>query len=404
MVKQIKYIFLLTLFLVGSFSCLPIWELPPHYPLPEEPDEPYLVAITNSVELNRFTVAERLGADPENSNLQLLPEQEIQVDALRYRTKDPQGNPVEASGIVAYPTSGVIRGVIVGEHYTIAADRESPTIQMISVEAALAMFGYVVICPDYLGFGATVTLPHPYLHAESSGRVSVDMVFAVREYMKQLGKAIDYPITVVGYSQGGYVALAFAQMAEERYAEQLPINFIFAGGGPYEPEVMMDLYIMQNDIDKPSVVPFTIVGLNYADQLNLDFSQIFLEPLLSNYDAWCVSKLYSLGQIDRAIGSHRMSDYMHPDMFTPELNPEFRKLYTFLRENSVIDWRPKAPLLLVHGTKDEVVPFVNAEHAMRAFQSAGSQVELIAVEADHKETAVSFYLAVLQRLVFNTEQ
>ncbi|MDR2969570.1 MAG: hypothetical protein LBV32_08210, partial [Tannerellaceae bacterium] len=70
-----------------------------------------------------------------------------------------------------------------------------------------------------------------------------------------------------------------------------------------------------------------------------------------------------------------------------------------LERNDLTRWHPKASVLLVHGTKDHTVPYINAENAYLSFKAAGTSVTLIPVNADHSETAISFYLLVLMTLI-----
>lgn len=391
---------ILYIFLLGSlFACSTENE----EPFVEQPEKtaPYFVEVTNRRLWSRETFAESLSLNASNPLLSLLPDKEIKVESILYRTEDPAGESVNASGIIAYPSDGVLKGVVLSGHYSIGANKEAPSSTLSSVESALALFGYLVITPDYLGFGATQDLPQTYLHAETAGRVSVDMVFAAREYLDSMEMNIDgRPVIAAGYSQGAFSALAFTRMAEEDYAGSISVEQVFAGGGPYEPASMFDLFIKEDEVENPSTVLLTITGLDYAEQLNLDYGRVFQEPLLSNYKEWCVSKRYTLGQINQLLGTKKLSGFMHPDLFTPSMNADFRKIMTALAQNGLTGWSPKAPVLFVHGTKDRTVPYVNAERAFSSFSASGATVNLISVNSDHSETAISFYLTLLQRLVF----
>ena len=394
MIKKLTYYIFLFLCVNFFYAC----STDDEKVFPPETEDPYFVAVTNSLVLDRVSFAERLGASSEDAFINLLPDSEVKVEAIRYRTMNPQGVEVEASGIIAYPSSGTFRGVVVGQHYTISSNEEAPSSSMATFEAALALFGYVVICPDYLGFGSTVNLPSTYIHAESLGRVTVDMVFATREYMESSGMDIENEMYVVGYSQGGYSALAFQKMAEEQYMKEMPLRKVFAGGGPYDPAAMFDLFVGMDSVEYPSSIPFTVIGLDYGDNLNLNYTNLFQGSLLSNYFEWYVSKKYTMGQINRFLGTDKLSSFMHPDMFRDEMNDDFKKVYSSLQKNSLIDWKPKTTLILVHGKKDMTVPFLNAQNAYDSFISKGCPVELKTVDADHGDTAISFYLTVLLAL------
>lgn len=399
--RQSFYYIIILFLLSGLWACSEEDPDPIDPTPPEEVVDPYFLALLDRDEINRATFAERLDMSGADALIQLFPEKKIVVESLKYRTQDPQQESVAASGIIAYPADGNLKGVIVSEHYTIGANSEAPSSVMASIESALALFGYLVITPDYLGFGTTRELPQPYLHARTAGQTTVDMVFAVQEYMASLGHDITAePLTVVGYSQGAYSALAFARMAQEEYADRLSIRQIFAGGGPYAPATMLDLLLEQEEMDNPATLLLTVVGLDYTEGLNIDYAALFSEPTASGCRPWCVSKDYTLGQINGLIGTRQITEMMQPDNLLPSAGNEMQKVIAALERNELIEWTPKAPLLLVHGTKDQTVPIRNAELAFNAFQAAGSPVEYKTFDSDHGETAPFFYLLVLQRLVF----
>lgn len=368
---------------------------------PPEQVEPYFMEVIGREELNRTAFAERLDLEASNPLILALPEKKIRVESIKYRTQDPAEETVAASGIIAYPADKVFKGVVVSEHYTIGSNAEAPSSVMASIESALALFGYLVITPDYLGFGTTRELPQPYLYAPTAGQTTVDMVFAVREYMDSIGLNINTePLTVVGYSQGAHSALAFARMAEEDYADQLTVKQVFAGGGPYEPAAMFDFMLQQERLANPATILLTVIGLDYAEQLGLDYNTFFTEPIAAGCRPWCISKDYTLGQINRLMATDKLTDIIRLEILSSSSNNDMRKIMNALERNALTDWAPKAPLLLVHGTKDRTVPFLNAELASQAFKAAGSTVDLITFDADHSETAPYFYLLVLQRLAF----
>lgn len=46
---------------------------------------------------------------------------------------------------------------------------------MMTPDITMALLNYVVIVSDYIGYGSTARLTHPYLHVENTGRVQADM-------------------------------------------------------------------------------------------------------------------------------------------------------------------------------------------------------------------------------------
>lgn len=361
----------------------------------------YFVKAARSADYSKEELEQKVGPSPSTEYLTGTGGDftfRVQIDAIHYRTKAPGGNPVIASGIISFPRSGNFKGVILAEHYTVTDEKEAPSEVMGSLESFYSFMNYVVITPDYIGLGITKDLPHPYLHAESTGQVSVDMLFAAREYMESLQKPIPKEIYIVGYSEGGASALACQKMAEQRYASKISIKHVIAGGGPYNLASSCDFFIKADQAAYPCSIPLLAIGLNYGDDLKLDFTKIFHGKLLTNYQEWFCGKKYSSFKINHFLNTHTISEFMHPDMFLPEMNPDFLKLYVSFRKNSLINWKPKNPLLLVHGKTDTYVPYLNAQDAYDSFKAQGCPVELSTTKHGHLATVPYFYYKVTEIL------
>ncbi|MDH6305696.1 pimeloyl-ACP methyl ester carboxylesterase [Parabacteroides sp. PF5-5] len=343
-------------------------------------------------------IADVLDFAPGESIPVNFPDVDVTVEVIKYHTVDPQGKSVIASGIISYPSSRTPKGVVLAEHFTISAANEAPSRQMCIVETALSLYDYLVIAPDYIGFGSTESLRHPYLHIESTAQVSLDMLFAVHEYMEMKEQSLPGNLYIAGYSQGGAAALAVQKMAEEKYPSDVKIHSVIAGGGAYDLAAIFDGFAKEETVAYPCSLPLTIIGMDYGDGLNLDYSKVFIEPLLSNYDEWVNSKKYNTDEINQKL-SHTVRTFIHPDLYKEGMNSEFKKIYTSLDKNSLINWAPKAPILLVHGKNDDVVPYFCAQNAYDSFQAKGSKVELISTNSGHKETAITYYLYLLTRLM-----
>lgn len=373
---------------------------------PQEPSNPpvtftYFKSVGNTKQYtSKELIAELMGYESSGSLPSTFPDTDILIEEINYYTNDPQGNTVTASGIISYPVSTeLIRSTVMAEHYTISANYEAPSLQMSALESVLALYEYMVIIPDFLGFGTTKELRHPYLHVENTAQVSIDMLFAVREYMESKNAPLSKDIYITGYSQGGAAALATQKMAEEKYTSDISIKRVIAGGGPYDLTAMFDNFAKTNDASYPCSLPLTIIGLDYGDNLNLDYSKVFIEPLLSNYDAWINSKQYNMSELNHKLGSNMISSFMHADFFTETTNSELKKIYTSLDKNSLINWAPKSSILLVHGKKDDVVPFFCTKNAYDSFKAKGANVELIETDSGHKETAITYYIYLLKEMI-----
>jgi pimeloyl-ACP methyl ester carboxylesterase len=387
---------LITCFLWQLTGCAGEGELPS----PPESPAAHFISVSQST---RYTVKE-FASKTVGSSLGIslpLSGPDVRVDVIHYHTVSPDEQAVVASGIVAYPVSEGSGEVLLAEHFTISAQRDAPSEVGYVAESVFALFGYVVLTPDYLGFGVSKDLPHPYLHVESTARVSLDFLFAVREYMEIQKYPLKDEIYLAGYSQGGAAALAVQQLAEESYAGEVRIKKVIAGGVPYDLAAIFRDAQEQGEIARPCMLAMTFLGLDYGDKLQLDYSQVFTGDLLTHYAEWISSKDYTTDEIDSRIGTNALADFLHPAFFasTENTNEEFRKLYASTLRNSLTDWTPRAPLVLIHGTKDELAPFYCAQSAYASFKEKGCDVNLHPIpNQNHTGSATGYALQLLLQL------
>jgi pimeloyl-ACP methyl ester carboxylesterase len=370
----------------------------------------FLVSVDKVEVIDKYTMATRLKQSPNSTLYKALPNKKITVATIVYNTTDPKGNPILASGAIFYPSADVDYerlGTILGCHYTLGADNEVPSRKGAVTEGLFSLFGYVVVAPDYIGYGASRNLVHPYYDVISTGQVSADMLLASKEYFASISRKVAHKVTVMGYSQGGQASLAFLKFVETTplYQDAFVIDQVFAGGGAYDLIKSYDTFVARNYSSQPVTIPLLILGMNYGDSLDLDLSLMFSGPLLAHYKDWILSKNYTTDQVSTMIGETKLTRIMAPEAFDT-LNPNTIKFRKALRNNSLIvygkitDWVPKAKITLLHATEDTIVPYENTDSAYKAFSAAGCDVTKVdLVHHDHKDGGPAFYTYVMLHLL-----
>lgn len=164
------------------------------------------------------TLAGRVQAVPLVGALARYP---IRAYRLTYRTHAPDGQEITASGAALVPVGAGELPVLSYQHGTImpASETQAPSYyatgsDVWSVVSVLASTGYVVSAPDYIGYGASKALPHPYEHAASLASASADMLRATREFCQQQSVAVNQKNFLLGYSEGGYATMALHKLLE----------------------------------------------------------------------------------------------------------------------------------------------------------------------------------------------
>ncbi len=305
---------------------------------------------------------------------------------VAYWSQTPQGDSLLVSGRVYLPKRRYLNGIVIANHYTMASNVEVPS-NMLSMESVFAMKGYAVIMPDYVGYGLSREEVHPYLHWRSAAQTAVDLLNCMPALLQHYGYSYPTDVVISGYSQGGAVALGVARMIEENNSKssvqdsQLPswtIRKLYAGAGPYDPAGTY-LYSLERDtMGIPAAIPLIVMGLSNAYDLGFELNDFFLEPLLSHYEDWVLSKEYTVKQINDMMGSVVMSDLMTPESLDTN-NPLADMLYEVLLWNSNVGYDLQAPAYFLHSVDDEVVPLINTENLIAEMPND----ERISYDIDH---------------------
>lgn len=298
-----------------------------------------------------------------------------------YQSVGPNGDSLLLSGKVSVPRGKQPKGLILLPHYTISANKEAPS-QYTSYEAKKFRDEYVLVMPDYIGYGATAELFHPYLQGSLTAQNCVDMLFASRSTIDSLcpGAYTD-SIYIVGFSQGAATALWILRLLEERYSDRIHVKACAAGSGPYDVAATYDVAVSENKVGMPMVVPMLIMGTSEAYNLHLRPEDFFSLALNKVYEKYIVSKKYTVSSLYSLMSNHRV-DYWMTAAGMDKSQPETKRMYEGLLRSSLVhypldnsaeeavicpSWRPKAPVYIFHSTADDIVTFRCAEHLRRCW-------------------------------------
>jgi hypothetical protein len=160
---------------------------------------------------------------------------------LTYGTQNTTGGLVRASGLVCLPTPvSSNRPVVSYQHGTIFLDSDAPSHLLTSpdglIGAVLAGLGFISVLPDYLGFGDSASMLHPYLHAETLSSATVNMNRAARTFFTDpaISATTNGQLFLAGYSEGGYATLATQRVMEQSLSAEFSVTASEPGDGPYD--------------------------------------------------------------------------------------------------------------------------------------------------------------------------
>ena len=288
-----------------------------------------------------------------------------------YTSVDTEGKPVTLSGKVILPSDGQFKRFIIVSHYTIGSNAEAPS-NCFSIEGVLVPLGYCIIVPDYLGYGITAGMKHPYLAMDLTARNSLDMYLAVKPFLEACGVKPEFDdIMLMGYSQGGANTMGLTRLIETEYADSIKIRRVFAGGGPYDVTATYDQFITTDHAAYPCAVPLVIQGMQVGAGLSLSMESFTTPLVYEHLDEWFNSKKYSTRQMNYLLGTYRTSDLVS-NAGRDRTTFEVAELYTAMNKNSIVkqSWAPKAPVYMFHSMDDDTVSFINAMHARSTWADA----------------------------------
>jgi pimeloyl-ACP methyl ester carboxylesterase len=296
-----------------------------------------------------------------------------QVYRLLYRTTGREGEPDVASARLAVPQ--VLEDgapVMAHLHGTVGqADRCAPSrdpgfgfeSSINPLPAWAAGQGWVVVEPDYLGLGPPG--PHPYVARDPTGRSVLDALLATLNFVP----GGERPIALVGHSQGAHAVLS--TLASEE-APELPIVSAVALAAPGEPEALLSHLL---DEDRwGGFVGMALWGWVAAHpELGEPSDWVADEHFLERLDEDCLLGLGGL--IDEP-----PSELLQPDALE-QLTGGFPEI---LAREDLGGLATDVPLLVVHGSEDELLPpSLTEQYVERMVQSGTDATWLLVDGGDH---------------------
>ena len=330
---------------------------------------------------------------------------------------DVHGQPITLSSVaywLGYFVDGVWTdikpdNVCLMEHYTITDDAEAP-----SNTFALEMFitgNALTIMPDYIGYGATRDLTHPYLNHDVCAINSMDALISGYELFVETGEcgmSQDWKLYLAGASQGAANAIAVHKYLDTH--PELAAKWNFAGtncsSGPYSPVVTFDKYMTDGKVSYPVGIPLVMKAMfdSYPDIMkgyteDMVYSQNYL-AVKSEIDEMFASKKFTTAEINHAfvdkvrktVDSTLADNEVYlVDILSPEMldkaSPICKALYLCLEKNDLTKgWTPVRPMKLQYSPFDAVVPGENSLAMLDAFGTSVVTLQKSELPVDHATT------------------
>jgi hypothetical protein len=246
----------------------------------------------------------------------------------------------------------------------------------------------IAVSSDLYGWTWTEDKPQAYCCPEITSVETIDAWDAAMQILKDEGYAISgLPTFNVGYSSGGFSALAVQRYCDEKRPD-LHWNLTSGGAAPFD---LHSVYI--SNITSPTSgyacsFPLVVVAYKETYHMDFDYKDVFVEPLASNIQKWILSKDYGTWDINKLIAGGdeaKAKDCPVNLILTPDaLNPQSvvgKKLAQKLRENSLCGegqtWQPstKTKYYIMHSAGDKYMDWHVGEEMANYLKGHGCNVE-----------------------------
>lgn len=317
----------------------------------------------------------------------------INASSITYKTKDPFGNSVVASGVVYYPEGQYSRGVVEISPFT-RGKKTSPSEIIMIAEAAPAISQYAIIIPDLIGSGSTDYLPQNPLFHDNIALVSADMRKAAEEYFRtEHGISLPRNSILFSYSLGASGSLALARFYQEHKEYNVKVDLVYIGGGVYDINIAFD-ELARKGISNCCVIPDVIRAADYYYDMNLDYTQIYARELLEKREEYCSGE-YSAFELTDILGTD-LHAYMHPDFFTEKKNQELMRIRKAFEGQTLIGgWMPEMKIEMFHSINDNSVPVACSDSLYDAIKASGN----VMYEKEDTQGHVDYGLEFFKRFI-----
>jgi len=320
----------------------------------------------------------------------------VKVYKITYKTTNTDGAEITASGAVIMPVTDQPLSMISVQHGTITSDASAPSNFQPGSEAAsfgtlFASLGYIIVYPDYIGYGASKDLPHPYEHRASLASSTLDMLRAAKELIKgQTAVKWNEKLYLAGYSEGGYATMSLQKKIEEEASSEFNLKASSCGAGAYDKTAFMK-YVINSSTNSVasynSLYLWVLLTYDRIYKLNKPATYYFKEPFAAQ-----ITQLGIQNPINVSFSS------ILTDSFKKALNDGTDTGFIkAINDNDVYNWKPKTPTRLYHGDADPLVFYFNSVNAITAMKKLGAaDVELITVPGGtHSSSITPFLLGTL---------
>ncbi len=339
---------------------------------------------------------------------------------FNYPSVDPFGNPCTLSGTITVDKSLLkdnkpYNGILLFNHFTIYATTQAPSRGAVEFPTGAALTNFIIVAPDYYGFGITEKEPQAYCISRANGRASLDAYLAAKRIIDDLQVKKGDDFVIAGYSEGGQTTMSVLREISERHPE-IKVKRAFAGDGPYDINSMFDA-VAKGSTEMPSTVCNVLWAYNHFFRLGYDIHDYLKDPVASHFDEWFLSKKNKRRALDEELIKTKKTSDICTEAVLDASTPMSRRFKEAFKTDAITSgWTPRSDfdVMLFHDTKDDVVPVDNFYAMSKFLKDHGIKTEEFVDEyssetikelgvTNHEVSALTFFLRIIEWITANYE-
>ena len=332
---------------------------------------------------------------------------------FNYPSVDPFGKPCTLSGTITVNKSLIkdnepFHGILLYNHFTIYETTQAPSRGAIEFPTGASLTDFIVVAPDYYGFGITEKQPQAYCISRANGRASLDAYLAAKRLIEDFKVKKNNDFVIAGYSEGGQTTMGVLREISQRHPE-IKVTRAFAGDGPYDINSMFNT-VTNGETEMPSTVCNLLYAYNHFFRLGYDIHDYLKDPVAKNFDDWFLSKQYKRRPLDEELIKTKKTSDLLTDAFLNASNPLSRRFSAAFSVDALTSgWTPRSDfdIMLFHDTKDDVVPVDNFYAMSKFLKANGIKPEEFVGEysakatkeagiTNHEVSALTFFLRIIE--------
>ncbi|MCF0179020.1 MAG: hypothetical protein HUJ97_02065 [Bacteroidales bacterium] len=341
---------------------------------------------------------------------------DMQKYVFTYKSFDGKRDSIRISAVAYFKANFNYDKMLLSCHPTVFSNHAAPT-GSAPVDEAIKRIcddNYLVVCPDYCGYGHSTFRQHPYLIHDVTARNCIDGCMAALDLAKNgLGhqpSGDNFTTWIVGYSQGGATALACHKYLEsnncpDNVKNTLRLTRTCCGDGPYSSVATVKQYLEWGregkGLEYPCVLPLIVAAakdaygegcmrtVNLEDYFTEDFLATGIIEMLNDKNATGDLNFKLLEKMKAKEGStlpvNVFSDkIINPDGTFNTTTNEYKCLMRALETNDLASgWVPQKEIKFYHIGCDGVVPYANLEAVKNGIMKNNPNVKEVTPEDAH---------------------